>query len=37
MVRDRPDTRSTKTFDLSDREKEILTCLGKGNELQNGC
>ena len=30
MVRDRPDTRSKETFDLSDREKEILTCLVKG-------
>jgi DNA-binding CsgD family transcriptional regulator len=30
MVRGRPDTRSKETFDLSDREKEILTCLVKG-------
>ena len=30
MVRDRPDTQSKETFDLSDREKEILTCLVKG-------
>ena len=30
MVRDRPDTRNKETFDLSDREKEILTCLVKG-------
>jgi DNA-binding NarL/FixJ family response regulator len=30
MVRVRPDTRSKETFDLSDREKEILTCLVKG-------
>ena len=30
MVKDRPDTRSKETFDLSDREKEILTCLVRG-------
>jgi len=30
MVRLRPDTRSKESFDLSDREKEILTCLVKG-------
>jgi DNA-binding NarL/FixJ family response regulator len=30
MVKDRPDTRIKESFDLSDREKEILTCLVKG-------
>ena len=30
MVKDRPDTGSKETFDLSVREKEILTCLVKG-------
>ncbi|HEV8284524.1 MAG TPA: response regulator transcription factor [Chitinophagaceae bacterium] len=30
MVKDRPDTRSKESFDLSDREKEILSCLVKG-------
>src|SRR6188768_2872054 len=30
MMRDRPDPRSKESFDLSDREKEILTCLVKG-------
>ena len=30
MVKDRPDTWSKESFNLSDREKEILTCLVKG-------
>ena len=30
MVKDRPDTRSKESFDLSAREKEILACLVKG-------
>ena len=30
MVKNRPDTRSKESFNLSDREKEILICLVKG-------
>ena len=30
MVKNRPDTSSKESFDLTDREKEILTCLVKG-------
>ncbi|HEX3167095.1 MAG TPA: response regulator transcription factor [Chitinophagaceae bacterium] len=30
MVKNRPDTSSKESFDLSAREKEILTCLVKG-------
>lgn len=30
MVKERPDTRSKEQFDLTEREKEILTCLVKG-------
>ena len=30
MVRHRPDTPAKESFDLTDREKEILTCLVKG-------
>lgn len=30
MVKQRPDTGSKESFDLTDREKEILTCLVKG-------
>ena len=30
MMKDKPDTHGKETFDLSTREKEILTCLVKG-------
>ena len=30
MVKNRPDTSAKESFDLTDREKEILTCLVKG-------
>lgn len=30
MVKQRPETGNKETFDLTDREKEILTCLVKG-------
>jgi len=30
MVKNRPETRNKELFDLTDREKEILTCLVKG-------
>ena len=30
MVRQRPETGNKESFDLTDREKEILTCLVKG-------
>jgi len=30
MLKDRPDSRYRESFDLSDREKEILNCLVKG-------